>query len=283
MHRSTRKITQVPTIVPMCLYHRVNKSTNDYLSYIGNPTMVQDSDGVKFECIPHGVDSPYKGWTLKQRFYVVNPMFRPIPSYMSLMCAMQKDFFPFNTSEITQMYDPFDIQEKCINFITWMEPTPYTTPLYIYKVNEGSFVTFEEHKDWEHELMSPIYVLTTEPTEKTIFPDKHNWFNKVNGVPDFKFTQYMGRCTPNPEGIELIQCIIKNATGLVKPLSLLDQLEKIQHKEAVHTLPRLVQKRGLVFISVVLIIFLLSLFSVIWILTKTKKLNDTRKDKNELI
>jgi hypothetical protein len=191
---------------------------------------------------------------------------------MTMMCARQRVAFPYNTVDISQVYDPFDVRKLCVNFITWMEPTPYTTPLYIYKMGDGVFATFEEHKELERKLISPIYVLTKKPNAHTIFIDKKNWFNIVNGIPDFKFQEYMGRCDPNPDGKSLGDCVVGNATGLVKPLSLLKYLENVESNEKDgYTVPKLFQKTGIIFASIVLIVFLVALFAVVWLLFKNEK------------
>jgi hypothetical protein len=268
------KIPQLPIFAPFCIYHMINKEQNEYLGYVGNPTMVMHEDGsAEFKCIPHGTTDPYKGWKLAGKFYAINPLFRPIPSYLSLVCATQVDAFPYNTSDLKHQYDPFHVDNLCINFTTWLEPTPYTTPLHLYSNGTGVFPTFEEHKDLPRAETSVVYVLTNKPMKHTIFPGKKRWFKMVDGVPQFRFRSYQGRCIPDPDGVTLDKCTLVHDLNETKPMSLINYLQKLDAKDRKGMLiPSMFKKSGTWFSLLVFALFLITLLATIWILTKNEKL-----------
>jgi len=114
--------------------------------------------------------------------------------------------------------------------LTWLEPVPYATPLYIYKDGNGIYPSFIKmnSKRFEELNFSPIYVLTKEPKKSTIRPegneDLHDYFLIESGVPQFRFEKYMGRCVPNPRGEKLEFCTLMNDLNLIRPQTLLDYL-----------------------------------------------------------
>ena len=258
------KIPDIPIFTPICMYMH---ESNEHLGYLGTPMPVRKEKGIFFECgINTSIDT-YQGWKYTGRFYGINAMFRPIPSYMSLMCAKKVQAFPYNSVDVQQAYDPFHIEPDCVNFIVWMEPNPYTTPLFIYKTEQGVYSTFENlnHKLTRLQL-SPIYVLTETPTPLSIRPDKR-WFKIVDGIPQFKFKNYQGRCIPDPDGVDLLECSIYHDINLIKPLSLLQYMKAIEGKES-PIVDTVVTKTNTFVILIVLVIFLLTLFLVVRMLLK---------------
>ena len=283
----------VPNFVPYCAYTMVELGGTEEFGLIASPRRT-DGKG-EFAC---GAPPSDPGWVQRGRFYALNPMVRPIPSYMSLICTAHASATPYNAIGMSHQYDPFDTnppnppgshptnEAACVNFIAWIEPTPYTTPLYVYKNRNGVFVSFERlggvaggrGDSWRvqgasgsssapvgvgHAEISPIYVLTDKPMPETIFPngDQSKWFKRVDGVPQFRFSSYQGRCVPDPEGVPLDEC--SNAHNLhdVRPQSLLDHLRQL---DTLKTSPIVKWIQSSWWLgAVILVVFLVSLFITI--------------------
>ena len=127
-------------VLPFCVYHWVNPGISVYRGYLSGPTTVKDKDGkLKYTCEHPNPLDPYGEWSLAFKFYAINPMVRPIPNGMNLFCAHRKDSYPWNTTKIRIVYDPFDINDNCVYFIAYTKPTPWTKPLYVHV--QGTFNT----------------------------------------------------------------------------------------------------------------------------------------------
>jgi len=151
------------------------------------------------------------------KFYVIDPKFRPIPSYMSLFCIKSDNSYPYGINSFQQIYDPFNIDDNCLLFITWMEPVPYSIPLYIYKIGNIIYPSLKINSKLTEIDISPIYVLN----EKK--------FEKWNKVPQFRFSNYMGRCIPDPtNGVSIQNCVKHNKN---KPQTLLEYLLENRKKQ----------------------------------------------------
>ena len=140
------------------------------------------------------------------KIYVINPDVRPIPPGSILLCVKNGKN---TTLSVKPMYDPFDITGNCTRFIAWVEPVPNSTKLYLYKNGGGILPSFSRREHLE-ELLT-LYVLTGPEIKGERVPGflgiQEN-FPVVNGVPQFRFTGYQGRCLPDPNGIPLDECIV---------------------------------------------------------------------------
>jgi len=239
---------QPPLMVMMCIYHRNNQS------YISLPVI---QPGKEIVC-----ESPGGGWTAVEQFYAVNPMFIPIPSYFRLICAKRSMSAEKNymTLSVTSNYDPYNLDSDCVYFLTWTQPTPYTTPLYIYESGDGILVSFEKKENMTQSFLSPLFVLTAEPKNKTIFPgDSKKWFKMDNGVPQFRFINDSGRCIPDPDGGTLEQCAVSNKIMKQRPMSLLDILESENKKKKGGNVLGVFQNINTVIITIILCLFIISI------------------------
>lgn len=185
-------------IIPFCIYNRNSKS------------LIVNRLSSTIPCF-----QPCDGSYFYDKFYAINPLYIPIPFGTQLLCAKKgiSSVGTLETVSIDIVYDPFDTDEKnCVFFITWMTPVPYTTPLFVYSSNNGVLLSFEEQPIT---LLKTLYVLTNHPRKTTIksyTKDSNEWFkiNKKTNTPLFRFKNYMGRCIPEPSGIELEKCTLLN-------------------------------------------------------------------------
>lgn len=262
---------QPPLMVTMCIYYRNNSNQEVYQSYIGAPVLVPDKENnVKMVCMEP--NTAYQGWYPAERFYAINPMFTPIPSYFRLICAKRNlsGEKNYNTLSVVTNYDPFNINDECIYFLTWTLPTPYTTPLYVYKSGGGILVSFKK-RNLPTAFLSPLFVLTEKPKENTILPGPKKWFNKMkNGTPDFLFRNDNGRCIPEPGGISLEECTLQTNLQMQRPLSLLDILKKesLAEKQVsnIYKIPNFFKKTNNFVITVVITILFITLGIVIYLI-----------------
>lgn len=197
-------------IVPICLYKRGG-------AYIGFPEEIYKNGEKSYEC----TIKPNK--ELFSRVYVINPTFRPIPPGMVLFCATGNDSETFTTISLKTLYDPFNVDNNCTRFIAWIDPVPYTTPLYIFSYGSDYFISFNKEPpspEYSQIELSPIHVLVDSSS-----------FRKNNGIPQFKFSNYHGRCIPDPNGSRLSQCIQSNKANYAEEPSLLNYLRSKNKKE----------------------------------------------------
>jgi len=195
-------------IVPLCIYKNVNTS------YIGLPKKINKNDQITYKC------SLIPNLQFYSRIWVINPDFRPIPPGTSLFCAKQSNY---TTISINPVYDPFDIQDNCVRFITWMQPTPYTTPLYIYNNGSNYIISFDKQPppNYININISPIYVLVDPntnverilPSYKPVTSD----FNIIDGIPQYYFSGLDGNCVPDPQGYSLGKCVTLYNKKILSP------------------------------------------------------------------
>lgn len=177
----------------ICIYNRNNAT------YMNNT--------VKGICKPLGVNTSY----LKSTFYALDSNVRPIPTFMYIISIQLSKQFPYNILSIRNVYDPFEERESDIEFITWLTPVPFTTPLYIYEGNIGLYVSFDVKTDMIEIPISPIYV----------FKDK----------PILTYSNYLNRCIPDINSkLTIREC----NNHKEKPLSILDII-KTDKKTTTHT------------------------------------------------
>ena len=124
--------TSASDVLPFCVYYWINPKESVYRSYLSGPSIIKTKNGFKYECAkPNSLD-PYGKWTLGFTFYAINPMLRPIPTGMALFCAERKNKFPWDTRTVRLVYDTHLINEKCLYFIAYTKPTPWTKPLFVH-------------------------------------------------------------------------------------------------------------------------------------------------------
>ena len=189
-------------IVPLCLYQ---SGTNSLISY---PAKIRNNETITTVC----QDIPEMNFV--GSFYVINPDVHPIPSGMDLICIENSD----NVSTgIKQLYDPFNIDEKCLRFIAWMEAVPYTTPLYFWTDGTELYISFTDTvaPDGFSAASIPVIYVLTDPREnyrRIAAPrnvnTKQTFTIRADGSPFFSFSGYQGKCIPDPAGQHLGKCIV---------------------------------------------------------------------------
>lgn len=212
-----------PAVIPLCLY--TNHTTSS--SYIGLPTKEKKGDNVVLSC------NPKPDTELVASFYALNPDIRPIPPGTVLMCAKDTETDDFSTIDLEPIYDPFDIDQKCIRFIAWLSPVPYTTPLYVMKFGNSVYMSFEKKlpgPEYQEIYFSPIHVLIDPRIDaQRIHGHKKGpkGFSVKDGQPQFLFSVYQGRCIPDPTGVSLGRCLVENVLESENQPTMLKHLEKI--------------------------------------------------------
>jgi hypothetical protein len=188
-----------PDILKMCLYR--NES-------VPSTSLISDNCREK------------EGWKKDREFFVINPMYRPIPNGCNVLCARLNKKYPNNVVGLEKVYDFFNMERDCIYMIAWLRPVPYSTPLYAYVEQYGVELSFDFFSDRKLADVSPIYVMTAEPTKNSVMRDGR-WFRDV-----FFFSNYMNRCIPDPDGFSLDECNVENIIQLKKPMSLLEYIRE---------------------------------------------------------
>lgn len=200
-------------IVPLCLYHNENHT----VGYIGFPEKIRKGDKTVLQC------EGKQGMTPVARFYVFHTDLRPIPYGTALFCAKDTADASFLTTNLEIQYDPYNYEENCVSFITWVEPVPHTTPLYIFKSGQRILPTFsrsEVPQDYVELDFSPIYVLM-HPNDKgyyRVHGESDKGFAVVDGEPQFRFYGEHRRCIPSPDGnMTLDQCMVLEGRNILQP------------------------------------------------------------------
>lgn len=179
--------------------------------------------------------APDSAYSQTDVFYALNPMIQPIPQYVHLVGFELNDEHPYNIKDVKVLYDPFNIDEpkNMIVVLTWVEPVPYTTPLYLFRGSQGVYVSWDKEIPKGFTLMglAPIYVLTKERKKTTVSATGKNDYFPPGIPPHFTFTLKDGRCLPDPKGEELTECILDTETNFIRPPSLLEKLGDVQKRE----------------------------------------------------
>jgi hypothetical protein len=119
-------------------------------------------------------------------FYAINPNFKPIPTHVDLICAKSSQT---ETIDISVLYDPFNIDVYCTRFLAWLEVTPNSLPLYIYKSGDSLLITLSPTppENYSPHTIPVIYVI------KDVFT----------------FSNSYGRCVPDPESkLSIDECMV---------------------------------------------------------------------------
>ena len=132
-------------ILPFCVYHWVDPDQGIYLAYLRGPEFATNKNGQVFLTCGDTPPSnnPYGRWKKAFTFYAVNPALKPIPFGMSLFCAKRAQEFPWNTTEVKFVYDQFNVDNKCVYFIAYTMPVPFTTPLFLHHQEKSSFPSLD--------------------------------------------------------------------------------------------------------------------------------------------
>jgi hypothetical protein len=177
-----------PIISPYCIYYNINQHTNTYLGYIGVPDILKHKDGsISYKC-SEKIKELNSFWVLSNIFYAISPITRPIPFGMRLFCAEKDKSFPYMTTSVTAVYDPFNIKENCTAFITYIKPVLHTIPLYLHKLGNNVFPSFNKYPptdniNWNKENISPIFVITSELLNlQNVKDPSHLNFTCINGT-----------------------------------------------------------------------------------------------------
>ena len=193
------------------------------------------------------------------------------------------------------MYDPFNIKDDCIYFITYNLPVPNTVPLYFHKSGENVFPSFDSHppsnhEGWTQTQISPVFVMT-EKTVGNIFGIN----NALQPVPrsDLKFKCINGRCLPwtkdildiydsNPQEplLNLEDCVVHcnelvvSTETIGRPSQLLEIISEQNVRKPV--VSRFIQKLPPPVIGILVFLFIMLFFMVFYIIVKKKNGNGRR-------
>lgn len=192
-------------IIPLCIYHYIDESSGTFLGYIGNPEKKMSDDGKRMEYNCMKEKNIFNKWFLYGIFYVIVPVFRPIPIDMKLFCAKSRNEFPYETTDVYGLYDTYDYEKDCIYFISYNKPVPNTIPLYFHKLNNILFPSFDKNppfvdKRWSKTEISPIFVFSSDDLK----------FKCVNGrcIPWSKNIDDMFDLSPSSELLDLDDCVV---------------------------------------------------------------------------
>jgi hypothetical protein len=206
------------TIVPFCIYHLIDTQTNTYVGYIGYGAKTVVNNKEILRCQAPNIK--YGRYKIYGSFYAITPLFRPIPSGLKLINAVQQKYHPYGTSDIKYEYDIFDKNNtNSINFLTWLQPVRNSVPLYIYNTPGGtSFPSFKKNPSyynkslgWSENEISPIFVLVDKDaylSNPDSTPQSFQNFKTKNGTLNFKFSNFNGRCVPDPNGNSISECLL---------------------------------------------------------------------------
>lgn len=266
-------------IIPFCIYYRINPYTKNYLGYIAPPQKVISEDGtVSYRCAPE--PQVFDQWFLAVTFYAVSPSFRPIPIGMKMFCAKRRGFFPYDTNDVSLVYDVFNVKDDCVYFITYNQKTINTTELYFHKLGTHIFPSFDEQPpsndpNWEQTEISPIYVMT-EGTVGDILQANNSLKFKcinarclpwMNNIPDIYDND------PQQELLELDDCVLycnelveSKTSG--KPADLLQSIKSDSSRKPI--VSRFFKKFPPVIIGSVILLFILILFFLVHSMVKNK-------------
>ena len=176
-------------VIPFCVYHWVDPKMGVHRGFISHPSVIKgEDDNFKYTCTHPNKLNPYGKWSFAFRFYAVNPMVRPIPNGMGLFCAKKRITFPWDTTQVKLVYDPYNISDECVYFIAYTKPVPWTKPLYVHiqgsthsptmvfpswdpnppiKNTEGKYMKTET----KFFSTQPVYSWVGDPIEQTIEED----------------------------------------------------------------------------------------------------------------
>lgn len=264
-------------IIPYCIYHNKIIDTidnegvtadNDYYSRIGSPEITVDMDGLnpRYKCMDKSL--LYSSWKPYGIFLSLNPMFRPIPKDMILVCAQWNRGEPGNTLNIKHVIDPYDINTdllnftgSCIFFYAYSRKVSGTVPLYFHKNLRGVYATFDSkppiipNYKWENADIPYIYVIkydNKDPTSEIHIKDLNN----------LKFSIIDNTCVvdnKNGKYKNISECILDSHDE--KILTLFDMLREDNNKKNIYFKKYIINiPKYFIFISITLITMYIILF-----------------------
>lgn len=273
------EIHSAPIISPYCVYHYVNQETDTHWGYIGVSEMLKHDDGSISYICPAKSPELHSIWVLSGIFYAVSPIIRPIPTGMRLFCANRDEAFPYRTTSVSTVYDPFDVQKNCTNFITYTQPVPHTTPLYLHMLGNTVFPSFNKYPPtddsrWSKESIDPIFVMTPNLLD----------LQGIKDPSELQFTCVNGRCIPWSPNMDkqyidskvikkkfndcLLQCDEVTLSNTSEPRGMLDTVQMLSTPK--YTIPRLFKKIPSYAVGIFMGLFVLSIITILVItLNKT--------------
>lgn len=223
------------SIIPICLY-----SNNEY-SYIGLPEKIIYNGKIKYNC------PQVENIKLIDIYYGLNPDSKPFPPSSDLICIQNIEK---KTKKISTIYDSYNKDLNCsIYILIWLEPTPYTVPLYIFTNNEYLIIKTDISvpKGFTNYEIPVIHVV------KNI-----NTFSSQYGrcIPDIKITDTVNDCVVK---------FILNSEYKGKYPNIISYLESnYKNKKK--------SKNKIIFIIIIIFIILLFIFAIfLYIKMKNKK------------
>lgn len=211
-------------VLPFCIYHYYDRTTNTLHGYIGNSKRVKrpnpETGKLEFTWACQKAPKAYGPWFLYSKFYALSPLIRPIPHGLKLINANKLGKLPYSTKDIEHSYDPFNFSKDSVSFLTWSQSVPDTVPLYIWDTENGSiFPSFDstigEKMGWEEDIISPLYVLVDYDEHIDKYDENRIRIRKYPNN-NFKFKDINGRCIPDPSGETLDKCFIKTDENIIK-------------------------------------------------------------------
>jgi hypothetical protein len=278
-----------------CIYHYVTSTSNSMsMIQISKKEYHKGKNIIKTYC--DAVPGTY--WQTYGVFYALNPLIQPIPLGTHLIEIKNNLGYPYNTELINIVYDPFLVKEGNEYFVTWTKIVPYTVPLYLFKGENGVYITFESkppYKNMKELIYSPLYVLRDPQYIKPnseyekILDDyyhtnqnikvKSNFEIDKNDQVNFKFIPYQGRCIPKPGGHNIEKCLInvrleqieynknvENRMGIGDSVTLLSHIADIVEEKNNLTNKNSIKKVSVFIIFIILLIFSISFVICILIL-----------------
>ena len=282
--KSNNKVNQSKPfiIAPFCIMHYDDPDTNTYHGFINYPTRIKTKSG---EEILKCTDSPpqYGAWKKYHTFYAFSPMIRPIPTGLKLINAAKLGKQPYSTKDIDFAYDPFDIQQDAISFMTWTQPVPATVPLYLHITPQGdSYPSFDKNPpskgNWTMNKLHHIYVLVnTETHPTTLDANLHElpkWTLDAGGNPIFRFIGNDNRCIPHLNGVPIEKCFLETDEDILQenkefgPTPLITRLVSLSQKNNNFSIPNFFKNVPPCVIVITVTLFILSIIACIIILSK---------------
>lgn len=270
-------------ISPFCILHYNDPATSTFIGIINYPARVQANDGTeKIECSQSPIQ--YGNWKIIGSFYAFSPMIRPIPTGLKLINVKKLGKNPWIAKSIKYAYDPFNIQQDDVSFMTWTQPVPATVPLYLHITPDLlSYPSFDPKppsntEGWTQDKLSPLYVLIN-PSNCPININCHKlpkWIIDTNNMPIFRFKSSDNRCIPDINGTTIEECFlltdknvlhINDNAGLTPLLTRL-KIDKIKKDERKKYIRNFFRKLPPYSIMICVLFFVISLIVCIIILSK---------------
>lgn len=270
-------------IIPICIYHYIDPETSTYMGYIGNPRKIKINNGKEiYQCPSEPLT--FRKWFRAGVFYAVSPSFRPIPIGMRIFCAKRMESYPYATTDMTAMYDTYNIKNECVYFTTYNQPVPNTQKLYFHTMGKYLFPSFDpkppsNDQKWKQTKNSPIFVMTPQ-TVGNLFPDNDQQekseqkklnFKCVNGscLPWVKDIKDIYDVDPYDDLLDLEECVLfcnelVPSPNKGRPFDLIQLITTGSQKKPI--VSRFFKKLPSWIIALCISSFLLLLFIVLYIL-----------------